>query len=156
HWSRRQPALVSRLAMLLLCFLIAQVTYSLLHHAPLAVHVEVLAILASWGAASFFCQWLMNRKPWADAARVLWSATDVVLFSLIVLVADDLKSPINIGFPLLVAGAGLWFRERLVWFTAAVCVASYALLLAELAYRTGGVQALHHHLIFMVGLVILA
>jgi serine/threonine-protein kinase len=156
HWSRRHPALVSRLVMLFLCFVIAQVSYSLVGHAPLATHIKVLVILAAWGTASFFCQWLMNHKHWADTGRFVWAATDVVLFSLIVLVADDLKSPINIGFPLLVAGAGLWFRERLVWFTAAVCLVSYALLLAELAHRTGRVEGLHHHLMFMVGLVILA
>ena len=57
-------------------------------------------------------------------ARFIWSATDVALFSLLVLVADDLNTPVIIVYPLLIAGAGLWFRERLVWFTTAACVFS--------------------------------
>jgi serine/threonine-protein kinase len=156
RWARREPALVSRLVMLLLAFLIAQSSYSLVSHAPLVLHLKVLGILAWWGVASFFCQWVLNHRPWADVARFVWSATDVVLFSLIVLVADDFHSPIIVCYALLVAGAGLWFRERLVWFTAAVCVTAYTLLLVEEAYRTGGVERLHHHIIFLVGLVVLA
>ena len=156
HWSRREPALVSRLVMLAICLVVAQTSYSVGNEATLAIHAEVLAILVGWGLASFFCQWLMNHKNWAEDARFLWAAADVILFSLIVLVADDLKTPIVIGYPLLIAGAGLWFRERMVWFTALVSVVSYALLMAEYIHRNGRIDAPHNHVIFLIGLVILA
>ncbi len=156
RWARREPALVSRLAMLLAITLIAQVSYSLVGHATLAVHAGVLVILAVWAAVSFVCQWALNRRPWAEAARFAWSAADVGFYSLIVHVADDFNSPVIIGYPLLVAGSCLWFREVLVWFTAGVCVVSYAALLGEMAYRQGGAAGLHHHIIFLAGLVVLA
>jgi eukaryotic-like serine/threonine-protein kinase len=156
HWVRREPALACRLVMLLICVLIAQVNYSLVGEVAVNLHVKVLAILAGWGAASYVCQWLLNQKPLAEATRFLWSAADIVLFSLIVLVGDNINSPVAIGYPLMVAAAGLWFRVPLVWFTAAVCVISYALLLDEAAQRTGPIAGLHKHIIFMVGLVILA
>ena len=156
HWSRREPALVSRLVMLTLCLGIAQLSYTIGNDADIFIHLKVLGCLFVWGAASFFCQWLMNHKQWAEDARFLWAAADVILFSLIILFADDLKTPIVIGYPLLIAGAGLWFRERMVWFTAAVSVVAYALLVAEYIHRNGRIDAPHNHVIFVLGLVILA
>jgi serine/threonine-protein kinase len=156
HWARREPALASRLVMLPICLLIAQANYLLAGGMPYERHLMILATLVGWGAASFVCQWLMNHKPWADATRFLWAAVDVLLFSVIVLVADDINTPVVIGYPLIVAAAGLWFRVTLVWFTAAVCVASYLLLLLEAAHRTGGLEAPYKHAIFVVGIVLLA
>jgi serine/threonine-protein kinase len=156
HWSRREPALASRLAMLSVCLVMAQLGYWLTAPVTLAVHLRVLSLLAGWALASLVCQRLMNHRPWAELARFLWSAVDVTLFSLIVLVADEIATPIIIGYPLLIAGSGLWFRERLVWFTAAVCMVSYTAVCLELAVRTGGVESPHHHVIFLVGLVVLA
>jgi eukaryotic-like serine/threonine-protein kinase len=156
HWARREPALASRLIMLPVCMLIAQANYLLAGGMPLARHLEILGTLIGWGAASFGCQRMMNHKPWADATRFLWAAIDVILFSIIVLVADDINTPVVIGYPLIVAAAGLWFRVPLVWFTALVCVVSYLLLLVEWIHRNGETAGLHKHAIFVVGLVILA
>jgi serine/threonine-protein kinase len=156
HWSRREPALVSRLIMLPVCLVLAQLGYTLAGDATLAVHLTVLALLAGWAAASFACQWLMNHRPWADGARFLWSAVDVLFFSSIVLIAEEINTPIVVGYPLLIAASGLWFRERLVWFTAAVCAVSYAALCVAHAVRTGQLTGPHHHVIFLVGLIILA
>ncbi len=155
HWARREPALASRLVMLPICVLIAQANYSLLGQTPLDRHLRVLGILGIWGAVSFVCQWMMNHKPWAEATRYLWAGIDIVLFSLIVLVADDIETPVVIGYPLIIVAAGLWFRVPLMWFTAAVCICSYLLLLLERELRIG-IEAPHKHAIFLVGLAILA
>jgi eukaryotic-like serine/threonine-protein kinase len=155
QWARREPALASRLVMLPICLLIAQTNYFLLGEAALERHWRVLAILGVWGAVSCVCQWMMNHKPWAAATRFVWAALDVVLFSLIVLVADDIETPVVIGFPLIIVATGLWFRVPLVWFTAAVCIVSYLLLLLERELRTG-IEGPHKHAIFLVGLGILA
>ena len=140
HWARREPALASRLVMLTLCLVIAQANYTLVGGVERALHLKVLAILAGWAAASFLCQWLMNYKPWAEPARYVWAATDIVLFSLVVYVTDDIATPFVIGYPLMITAAGLWFRVPLVWFTAGVSVASYLLLVAA-AHGTGARRA---------------
>jgi serine/threonine-protein kinase len=156
HWVRREPALASRLVMLALCLAIIQIQYMLGAEVELALHLKVLGILFGWGAASFVCQWMLNHKPWAQVSRYLWAAVDIVLFSLIVLVAENINSPTIIGYPLIIAAAGLWFRVSLVWFTAAVCVVSYVLLVVEATARTGTLDGPHKHLVFVVGLVLLA
>jgi eukaryotic-like serine/threonine-protein kinase len=156
HWARREPALASRLVMLPICLLIAQAHYSLIAGVALPRHLKVVGILIGWGAASWVCQRLMNQRKWADAMRFVWAALDILFFSAIVFVADDIETPIVIGYPLIITAAGLWFRVSLVWFTAAVCVGSYLLLLLEHVARTGLIAGPQQHAIFMVGLAILA
>jgi serine/threonine-protein kinase len=156
HWARREPALASRLVMLALCLLIAQANYSLLGGSELHRHLKIVVILIAWGAASFLCQWLMNRRPWAEAMRFAWGAIDIVLFSLILLVADDIATPVVIGYPLIIVATGLWFRVPLVWFGAVLCMVSYVLLFIERWLRVGPLDGPHKHAIFLVSLVILA
>ncbi len=131
RWGRRQPALASRL--LSLCVLIAIVeAHAHWSASPRAaeINLAVLAILASWGAASCGCQMLLARPGWGARVPFIWSTLDTVLFTAIVFLTRDQTSPVLIGFPALIVAAGLWFRVRLVWFTTALTVISY-LMLAE-------------------------
>jgi serine/threonine-protein kinase len=156
RWARREPALVSRYVTLLLCFVIAQTSYQFVARVSLVVHAGVLGSLAAWGAASYVCQRLMNTKEWSEPARYLWAGIDVLFFSFIVYVTDDIPTPVIIGYPLLIVASGLWFRVPLVWYTAGLSLLSYLVLLTEWAARTGPVEGLHKNIIFMVGLAVLA
>jgi serine/threonine-protein kinase len=156
RWVRREPALASRLAMLLICALVAQVSYQVRGLEGLPLHLQVMSLLAVWIAASYGCHRLLAVPRWAELARYLWAGLDVGLFSLIVHLADYLDTPVMIGYPLLVAGAGLWFRTALVWFTASLCVGGYVLLLAEWTIREGELTKINWHVIFLVGLVLQA
>ena len=156
RWARREPALASRLVMLLACMTIAQGYYQFLGDTPLSLHLEVQGLLAAWAASAFLCQRLLGVPRRADVARYLWAALDVGLFSLLVLRADYVDTPAVVGYPLLIAAAGLWFRPGLVWFTAGAGAASYALLLALATARHGEVKAINLHVVFLLSLVLLA
>ena len=39
-----------------------------------------------------------------------------------------MESTLLVGYPLLIAASGLWFRINLVWFTTAVAIAGYLFL----------------------------
>ena len=41
------------------------------------------------------------------------------------LVADGAASPLVVGYPLLIAASGLWYRVRFVWFVTALSLISY-------------------------------
>ena len=58
----------------------------------------------------------------------LWGALDSLLLLAVLLVADGVASPLVIGYPLLIVGAGLWFRVRFVWFMTALSIVSYGIL----------------------------
>src|SRR5262249_54230592 len=119
------------------------------------LHQTFLILLAVWGAASALFQQLMLRGVWPGALGFLWSAADMLLLTMVLLVDDSPGSPITIGYPLLIAGAGLWFREALVWFTTACAGGAYAAQYVVLRLRHGAHDGLQKHVIFLVALTVL-
>ena len=81
--------------------------------------------LAIWALASVGFQARLRAVARSGWVRPAWLATDLILLTAILRVLDASGSALVVGYPLLVAASGLWFRVRLVWFTT---------LLAELFY----------------------
>ena len=147
RWARREPALSSRLIMLAGCLLIAQTKHTLVGGVPLSQHLKIMGILAAWGVVSFFCQQLMKLPSWTDATRFLWAGLDVLFFSLILYVNEDIQSHLVVAYALLIVGAGLWFRVPLVWYTAGLCTVSYRAAPGRVRHpRTARGRAQEHHL----------
>ncbi|MBX3440904.1 MAG: serine/threonine protein kinase [Planctomyces sp.] len=127
---RREPALVSHLAAISLAALIVQVRAFV---APVEArsHSIVMGIFAVWALCSWGLQWWMRREAFADAARFLWAALDVVLYTALLSLSESWgwrTDLLVIGYPLMMSGAALWFRVRLIWFMTAVSVISYGVL----------------------------
>ena len=74
-------------------------------------------------------QKLLNLEQFANTVRFTWAAADVFLFTTLLAVAARPHGPLLIGYPMLVAASGLFFRVRLVWFTTLVSLIAYAALL---------------------------
>ncbi|MBT6156234.1 MAG: serine/threonine protein kinase [Planctomycetaceae bacterium] len=140
RWVRREPALVSHTAALGVAAVIVQAAY--LYDRTLndfGYHLQVMSILGTWAIGSFLFQRLMHREAWADVARFAWAAADAALLTLLLSticshtpqgpVPFAPLGPLLIGYPLLVAASGMFFRVRLVWFMTAACLISYAVLL---------------------------
>ena len=64
----------------------------------------------------------------AEIARYSWSAADAVLLTALIWLADPPRGPLLVGYPLLVAASGLFFRVRLVAFTTSFCLVTYVML----------------------------
>jgi len=109
----------------------------------------IMAILAAWFASSFVCQFLMNRPALSEQMRYVWIWIDVAFFSLVLYVDEAMDGPLVIGYPLLIAASGLWFRDKLVWFTAAMAMLSYAALVA---INWENAKEVHKHFMFLVSL----
>ena len=134
RWALREPALASRLGVLATFYGVELINYHL-RVVPAEFHFQVTVFLGLWAAASLAFQQVLNHERldgrlarWANAARFAWAAVDVFLFSLILQAADGVASPLVVGYPLLIVGAGLWFRVRMVSFVTALSVLSYAAL----------------------------
>jgi eukaryotic-like serine/threonine-protein kinase len=112
----------------------------------------IIGILIAWMAASYLCQLLLNQQRWADATRFVWVALDVAFFTLVLHVDDAFVSPLIVGYPLLVAASGLWFRATLVWFTTAIAALSFAVLMA---LNWDAVIDVHKYVMFLVVVVVL-
>ena len=114
-----------------------------------------MTVLALWCVASAFWQWLLGKERWAEHARLAWVATDVILLSLLLRIMDALIGPLVVGYAMLITGAGLWFRERLVWLVTAMSVLGYALLVVEGYLRGIELHPPHWHFVFITALIVL-
>lgn len=128
RWTRREPALVSRLVTFLLGGLFLQLDQLLLSQFDRVLNRRILIVLALGTAASLIFQTLLKRDRWSTLARYSWSTADMILFSSLVLFSDALVTPLVGGYLLLISASGLWFRERLVWYTAGLAALSYTAL----------------------------
>ncbi|MGE0378352.1 MAG: serine/threonine protein kinase, partial [Planctomycetaceae bacterium] len=150
RWARREPALASRLGVLSVATVIVQLYYQLGGHRDLSQHLQVMGLMVLWTAISFACQRLLDRDEWERFVPYLWAVADAVCYTAVLLLADGPLGPVLIGYPVLIAGAGLWAEVRLVWFMTGVTMLSYAVLAAN---RYDPVMPWHYPLIFAIALV---
>ncbi len=157
RWTRREPALASRAVVLAVCCLIIQVNYHIgmrvAANIALDLHVKVMGLFALWGLVSVVFQQSLNRKERSSWVPFAWSVADVFVLTALLIVGQAADDPLLIGYPVLIATSGLWFRVPLVWFTAALCVVAYGVLLVNALVNGLVLAPPHHHVIFGVGLV---
>ena len=151
RWARRQPALAAHLAGIVITMLAVQVTY-LLVGTDLAYHLRFTGAFTLWGISVVLLQQFVDQPRWSSVAAALWAVVDAVLFTGILYLADSPLGPLLIGYPLLVACSGLFFRVRLVVITTIASAISYVTLMALRPAEIGPPQYLAFYLI---GLVVL-
>ncbi|WP_337174210.1 serine/threonine-protein kinase [Paludisphaera sp.] len=140
RWVRREPEIAARLAGLGLMSVLTEVNYHFLSLEPDATaRAWVQVVLGLWAVLTLLFQQLKRRGRESDATRGAWILGDMTCLTLLVWIMGDLDTPLLIGYPLMVAASGLWFREGIVWLTTALAIAGYAGLhaLAGLEWRQG-------------------
>lgn len=155
HWTRREPALVWRLVGLGTAAVIAQVDYQLAHEISLLMHLKIMGVLTSWMAISWVCQWCLTRDQWTEEARMIWAGADVALLTGLLIINDGLNGPLVGTYPLLIASAGLWFRERVVWLSTVLSFLGYSALAIEGEVRGLQLTRVHWHLTFLAILLVM-
>ncbi|MGH7134547.1 MAG: serine/threonine-protein kinase [Pirellulales bacterium] len=160
RWTRREPALVWRLVVFLLFYLVEVFNYYVLGRWGASFHYWVTAVLAVWVALSFVFQRLMRREAWQVAIPAAWAVVDAAALLWVLLLGDGRISPLMIGYPLLIIASGFWFRVRLVWLMTALSVACYvALAIDYYVWRTPLREQTpldsDDHIYFIVGLIVM-
>jgi serine/threonine-protein kinase len=154
RWSRRQPALASRLAALAVVAVIVQTSFHFAGTVSTRLHAQVMALLAGWAAVSIVFQRLLGNERWSLAARFAWAGADVLLLSAIFWLQGAFGTVLMAWYTLLLTASGLWVRERIVWFTTVLSAAAYAGLMLD-AVQRGELPYPHHHAIFLASLPLL-
>ena len=134
RWARREPALVSRLAGLLAAYSIVQARYfyNQLSHTSqheAMYYIRIVVTLGVWAVVSLLFQRLLHKERWQAHARFGWAAADCILLTMALAFADGPRGLLLIGYPLLVAASGLFFKVRLVAFTTAMALATFLTLM---------------------------
>jgi serine/threonine-protein kinase len=161
-WTRREPALASRLAALGGFYLVEVINYrtGIVHDA--VFHRDVSLLIAVWAACSILLQQAMKIQRWSIPARFVWGTLDAAVLLAMLLVGNGLTSSLMVGYPLLIAGSGLWFRVRFVWFMTALALVSYGVLLVDFyvrrfaALRSEMNVTYDRHVVFILAMIVLA
>jgi serine/threonine-protein kinase len=160
RWGRRQPALAMRLLAMAAYWIVEWFDYRVLELYDSDFHRIVTTVVMLWAAASVLCQKLLAAPRWSTTAIFVWAFLDSLSVLTIVYAGSGVVSPILVGFPLLIAASGLWFRVRLVVFMTALSILAYLVLLVDLHYNPGRYlpdQGIHagRHIFYLLALVIL-
>ncbi|MDY0165357.1 MAG: serine/threonine-protein kinase [Thermoguttaceae bacterium] len=160
RWARREPALASRLGGLGLFGLIEMINYHT-GMVPWDFHWKMSALIIAWAAGSVVCQRMLGSRGWvAVPARFVWGTLDSVLLLAVLLLANGATSPLVLGYPLIIAASGLWFRVRFVWLMTVLSLASYGVLVIDFylwrpELHEGVHAGIDRHIAFAVSLFLL-
>jgi hypothetical protein len=91
--------------------------------------------VAVWALGAWGLQVAVERSGRSELVRYAWSCFDVLLLTLVLLVADGPASPLVMAYPLLVLAAAFRWRLQLVLFVTAACLLSYGVLVADALLR---------------------
>ncbi|MBS0266817.1 MAG: serine/threonine protein kinase [Planctomycetes bacterium] len=148
RWVRRETGLASRLAIMFAAILLTQFEHFFRHRAW-DYHWEIKAAIISWACLAFVFQWFLRREKTAEFARIGWAVTDPLFLLYVLKNAENIET-ILVGYPVIIATSGLWFRERLVMVSTLSCVVSYLTLLA---LRREPIALIHYPVIFVAALL---
>ena len=151
RWLRREPALASRWAAILLGGLIVHFSW-LTGDIGDVKHGVILQLLAYWAFSAFLFQRVQRSENLALLSRYAWLAADAGFLTQMLLIAADPVGPLLVVYPLLIVASGLFFHEGLVLFMTSVSLASYATFLW---IRPEEAVPWHYPLIFAAILVVI-
>jgi serine/threonine-protein kinase len=138
RWTRREPEVVSRIGGLALVSFLTEFNYHMFADGthPWG-HYRIQATLFLWALSALFFRFLWRRGWRSDRLRMLWSSADLGCLTLTLQLLDGADGTLLVGYPLMIAASGLWFRVSLVWFTTGLAVGCYLLLYIQSALVWG-------------------
>jgi hypothetical protein len=127
-------------------------------------HQTVTALAVAWTMVALGTLLCLRRRIFPPALKYVTMAADVLLLTGILMVADGPRSPLVIGYFLVVSLAALRFQLRLIWFSTLGAMAAYLVLLGYAKWFAGREESLfgprditvprYHQLILLLGLAL--
>jgi eukaryotic-like serine/threonine-protein kinase len=145
RWNRREPELASRLGGLGLMAVITQINFHISSDPDWRLHGTIQSVLGLWAVLSLVFQMLLRAGFQSDGARILWSATDIICMTVVIKLLETVgpgpsgdpvvhvETTLLVGYPLLIAASGLWWRVRLVWITTIMAAVAFGGLYLDAA-----------------------
>ena len=151
NWWRREPVLVSHLIAIASVMLIMVVVRLLKDgHDPRAT--LKFGLLFCWIIGSTCFQRIAVEKRFTQAAHWGWAAFDVMVYTILLYHADPPRELLLVGYPMMIAASGLFYRARFVVFVTLLCLLGFVFLwttvLSPQSIRTD------FCIIYMMGLVV--
>lgn len=118
-------------------------------------HQLMTALAAAWIAVALAIRLALDRQFFPSAMKYITTLVDVVLLTLVIGAADGPRSPLVVGYFLILMVAALRFSLGLLWCGTAAVVAGYFGLLADAKWfaTTDKTVPAHTALIVLVAMV---
>src|SRR5262249_311988 len=81
RWASQDPGLVWRVGILLVCAIIVQIFYHLLHPVSLTIQTSIILTLAIWAAISVMLQIALRLKVRPQTIQALWISGDAIMLT---------------------------------------------------------------------------
>lgn len=129
-------------------------------HLPKSVdrdfHVTVTALAVAWTLVALGTQLCLRQRIFPAALKFVTTAGDIVLLTTVLCVADGPRSPLLVGYFLILAMAALRFQLRLIWFATVGSMVGYLWVLGYATWYAPQpiTVARYHQAIFLLALAI--
>ncbi|QDS95374.1 Serine/threonine-protein kinase PrkC [Roseimaritima multifibrata] len=152
-WWRREPVLVSHLVgiFFVLCVVIVSI---LIRGTSLYASRWILGLLTLWGVCSFPIQKLSVYKRFRELVYFAWLSIDVVIYTTLIFMATPPRGLLLIGYPMMIAASGLFYRSRFVVFVTGISILGFIGLWASVDDPFK--ERLEFGVIYASGLIVLA
>jgi hypothetical protein len=91
-------------------------------------HLAITALAVTWTVISLAILLCLTRRIFPASLKFISTACDVLLLTAVLTVADGPRSPLVVGYFLIIALTTLRFNLPLVWFGSAGSIAGYLFL----------------------------
>jgi hypothetical protein len=118
-------------------------------------HQLMTALAAAWIAVALAIRVALDRQFFPNAMKYVTTLVDVLLLTLVIGTADGPRSPLVVGYFLILMAVALRFSLRLVWCGTAAVVVGYVALLADAKWFAATDKSVPAHtaLIVLVAMV---
>jgi hypothetical protein len=119
-------------------------------------HMAVTALAVVWTLAALGIALCLRQRVFPWSLKFLSTGIDLVLLTWILALAGGPRSPLLVGYFLVVCLSGLRFNLSLVWFATGGAVAGYLFLLGYVAWYGSAELRVprYYELIFLLALVL--
>jgi hypothetical protein len=165
EYEGEHRANVLRIIALAAFYLVELLNHYGLHIGPLRIapvpgvddrfHMAITCVALVWVAVALGVATALKQRFFPAALKFASTAADALVLTMLLLVADGPRSPMIIGYFLVVALACLRFSLPLVWFATSASIAGYLVVIANAFwYRQALRVPRYHEIIFLLGLIL--
>jgi hypothetical protein len=104
-------------------------------------HQSITALAVAWTMVALVTLVCLRRHVFPAALKFATTAADVVLLTAVLMIADGPRSPLVVGYLLIIALAGLRLSLRLMWLATLCSMAGYIFLLGYVKYYVAAERA---------------
>jgi serine/threonine-protein kinase len=154
RWARSDPEFACRLVGQGLLLGLTQVNFLIIPNPDVPIHLATTAGELFWICSSLRLRRLARSERRWELVRMAWIVLDIAMLTLLLRILGAADSSLVMGFPMLIAAAGLWNRVRLVWITTAASILGYSALALDAWLRAAPRNSNHHPDIILTELAV--